>query len=200
MPSLSELEQALARHSPRGFARRSWLSWAAVALILREGPTGVELLFVERARRRGDRWSGHLAFPGGLEQQGDSDIAATAIRETLEEAGFDLGKSARRLGALGQIVTARHGGLAPLVVAPVVFALNAPVEIALGDELAHSHWADLDGLCRERRRRSRLGRARGWLSRAHGEPIGQQVCWGLSLMFVDELCRVANKSDFSLDR
>src|ERR1700682_285931 len=46
--------------APRGDAPR-----AAVAAVLRAGTTGPEILFIERAKREGDPWSGHMAFPGG---------------------------------------------------------------------------------------------------------------------------------------
>ena len=38
---------------------------AAVAAVMREGDLGVEMLFIERARKVGDPWSGQMAFPGG---------------------------------------------------------------------------------------------------------------------------------------
>ena len=38
---------------------------AAVALVLRDGPSGIELLFIRRADHPEDPWSGQMAFPGG---------------------------------------------------------------------------------------------------------------------------------------
>lgn len=186
-PKLSRLTDALAASRPREFARRTWLARAAVAVVLRETAGGVELLLVRRAHAPGDRWSGHLAFPGGLEQPGDADAPATAARETLEEAGLDLGQHARRIGALSQLLTARHGSVAPLVVAPVVFALTDAVEPVLGSELTSSSWVAVDALRRSRAARSRLGRACGWFSPAYGERLGETPLWGLTLAFVDEL-------------
>lgn len=49
-----------------------------------------EILFIKRAGRVGDRWSGHVAFPGGRRDPPDVDDRATAIRETREEVGLDL--------------------------------------------------------------------------------------------------------------
>jgi hypothetical protein len=49
-----------------------------------------EVLFIKRAGRAGDRWSGHTALPGGKRDSTDADDLAAAIRETKEEVGLDL--------------------------------------------------------------------------------------------------------------
>lgn len=49
-----------------------------------------EVLFIKRAGRAGDRWSGHTALPGGKRDPQDADDVAAAIRETREEVGLDL--------------------------------------------------------------------------------------------------------------
>ena len=49
-----------------------------------------EVLFIKRAARVGDRWTSHIALPGGKRDPGDSDDRATSVRETLEETGVEL--------------------------------------------------------------------------------------------------------------
>lgn len=49
-----------------------------------------EVLFIKRAGRAGDKWSGHTALPGGKRDPKDADDLAAAIRETKEEVGLDL--------------------------------------------------------------------------------------------------------------
>ena len=61
------------------FFRRSWVKDA-----------DPEILFIKRASRSGDRWTGHIAFPGGRQDPNDTNDAATSVRETEEEVGLDL--------------------------------------------------------------------------------------------------------------
>ena len=78
------------------------LPQAAVAAVFKPGRLDTELLFIERATREGDPWSGHMAFPGGRSEDGDRDSFHTAERETVEELGLDL-DPAGRLGSLTDV-------------------------------------------------------------------------------------------------
>ncbi|MEM7325647.1 MAG: CoA pyrophosphatase [Actinomycetota bacterium] len=78
---------------------------AAVAAIFRrtdESRSGAELLFIQRAAKPTDPWSGQMAFPGGRSEPSDSSAQATAIRETSEEVGLDLG-IASFIGSLSEL-------------------------------------------------------------------------------------------------
>jgi len=75
---------------------------ASVAIILRGGQhegSPVEVLFIKRSAREGDPWSGHVAFPGGKREGGESDMEC-AVRETREEVGIDLSAGFTFLGRL----------------------------------------------------------------------------------------------------
>ena len=78
---MDTLASALQARVPMEEAEEAGLRWAAVALVLR-GRTvdDAELLFIRRAERVGDPWSGHIAFPGGREEEGDETLADTADR------------------------------------------------------------------------------------------------------------------------
>jgi 8-oxo-dGTP pyrophosphatase MutT (NUDIX family) len=61
---------------------------AAVLILIAEGPSGPEILFVERASTMRTH-AGQIAFPGGAADPGDVDLADTALREAEEETGVD---------------------------------------------------------------------------------------------------------------
>lgn len=52
-----------------------------------------EILFIRRAARKGDRWTSHVALPGGRRDPEDEDDRAAAIRECGEEVGLDISSS-----------------------------------------------------------------------------------------------------------
>ena len=117
---------------------------AAVAVILHDGDEGLEALFIHRAVRAGDTWSGQIAFPGGRRDPGDADLLATAIRETGEEVGVDL-SSAERLGVLDDLYP-RTPVLPPVVVRPFVFALTARPTIVVSSEVQDAFWVSFRAL------------------------------------------------------
>lgn len=73
-----------------------------------------EVLFIKRAARPGDRWTSHVALPGGRRDPGDADDRAAAVRECAEEVGLDLsGRNAVAVGNLPQrVVTTSWGKVA----------------------------------------------------------------------------------------
>lgn len=52
-----------------------------------------EILFIKRSTRIGDRWTGHIALPGGKRELGDVSDKETSMREAREETGIELGGS-----------------------------------------------------------------------------------------------------------
>eukprot|EP01036_Dinobryon_divergens_P037030 gene37030-48343_t len=52
----------------------------------------LEILYIKRTSRKEDQWSGHIAFPGGHIDPGETDYSAV-IREVQEEVGIDVGNS-----------------------------------------------------------------------------------------------------------
>jgi 8-oxo-dGTP pyrophosphatase MutT (NUDIX family) len=113
----------------------------AVALILAPGDRGLEALFIRRAERAGDPWSGHIALPGGRREAGDADRLATAVRETAEEVGIELPASAL-LGPLDDLHPSTPR-LPALVISPFVYGLEARPRTRLSDEVSGVTWVPL---------------------------------------------------------
>jgi 8-oxo-dGTP pyrophosphatase MutT (NUDIX family) len=107
-----------------------------------------EVLFIKRAARVGDRWTAHVAFPGGKRDATDPSDLAAALRETLEEVGLDLDREAAlHCGHLpDRVVTTSWGSVPLMVLCPFVFLLTSPSPPALHlqpTEVASAHWVPL---------------------------------------------------------
>jgi 8-oxo-dGTP pyrophosphatase MutT (NUDIX family) len=75
-----------------------------------------EVAFIKRAARVGDRWTSHVALPGGKRDPEDEDDRYTAIRETSEEIGLDLTtKNVVSVGNLPERVVSTSWGKVPFV-------------------------------------------------------------------------------------
>ena len=130
------------------------LRLAAVALVLREGLEGPEMLVIKRSEAEHDHWSGHLALPGGRAEPEDESLLATAARETFEEVGIDLGAGGEAVARLGTVRP--QSPLAPRVsVTPFVFvapgeyrAGAGPKELLLSEEVAAAFWVPVGELKR----------------------------------------------------
>lgn len=75
-----------------------------------------EVLFIKRAVRAGDRWTGHVALPGGKRELEDGSDQVASIRETQEEVGLDLNTDhCLYIGRLPERVITAHWGKIPYV-------------------------------------------------------------------------------------
>lgn len=188
MWSREALRTAFRRHTPeiRNGRRR-----AAVAVVMHDARDGLDLLFIERAERIGDPWSGQMAFPGGRVDPGDAGPRAAAERETLEEVGLDLAQ-AELIGRLGD-VDAGVRLLSPLVLSAFVYWIDERPTLRPNHEVREALWVPatclVDPACRVQHRFA-LGKFPGICV---GEP-GRHVVWGLTFSLVKELLRVVEPS------
>ncbi len=141
MLRLASIRERLAGVRPRQLVddeRRA--RQAAVAVVLRERTAGTEMLFIKRAEKAGDPWSGHMAFPGGHRDAQDATLRAAAVRETDEEIGLDISAAS----VLGELPRQRPMSVrSNMLVAPFVFAIDGDPAFTLNHEVAATVWTPL---------------------------------------------------------
>jgi len=144
-PTLSSIRQHMARLSPEPVSRRSTRK-AAVAIVIRGPDERPELLFIERAQRTGDPWSGHMAFPGGRVSPEDASPRHAAERETWEEVGLSLA-TADHLGHLADIEGNRRFRQDDLVISAHVYHVADPPPLVVDRrEVREAFWFPVAGL------------------------------------------------------
>jgi len=139
--TLGEIAERLGRHTHQKQYVEGRRTRAAVAMIVRELPGDLEILFIERATDARDPWSGHLAFPGGKVEQGEQARQA-AERETREEIGLVL-ESELYLGRMSDIV----GANLPMRVSCFAYAAVSPaIHPVVNREVRDVFWARLSDI------------------------------------------------------
>ena len=162
---------------------------AAVALILSENAGEAEALFIRRAVRPGDPWSGQVGLPGGMRDGTDANLLVTAARETREEVGVDL----RKVLCLAQLsdVRTRTPRLPPVYVRPFVWALNERPALALSDEVEATFWVPLVRLLAPGVRRELDMPGLDRAVRAY--VVGDEVIWGMTERIVTPFLEAASR-------
>ena len=184
---LARLERAVASHAPTLADAADDVRRAAVAAILRGDNAGsADLLFIKRAVFEGDPWSGQVALPGGRHEPADASLAHTAMRETHEEIGADLGAVARLVGALDELHP-RTAVLPPIVVRPHLFVAEQPLILSLSEEVADVVWVPLATLLDPATRQVSEVAPRGYRMRVPSYVVGEHVIWGMTERILDGL-------------
>jgi 8-oxo-dGTP pyrophosphatase MutT (NUDIX family) len=194
MIAIRDIEAQLLRRAPQ-FIEAPALTHAAVALLLREGGDGPEILFIERARHADDPWSGDLGFPGGKVETEDVDPRNAAERETLEEVGLDLAQG-RLIGRLDDIV----GAHLPVKVSCFVYVVPALTTFTLSEEVSDVFWLPLAIVSDPNRHLDAEVRFGGesFIRPAIRLPLdGKPVLWGITYRLVELFLSLvqANKGD-----
>jgi 8-oxo-dGTP pyrophosphatase MutT (NUDIX family) len=185
------IRRALAEHEPVVLPVEG-RGHAAVAMVLRDATSGPEVLFIERAEREGDPWSGHMAFPGGRVEADDHDARAAAERETLEEVGVRL-DGVEPLGRLddkqGNPITRPR-----LVISAWVYHLDEPDPLVPNHEVREAFWFPLRELRDDARHVDHEGRYAGiaFPGILVGEPE-RHVVWGLTYAFLESFFQVVGR-------
>jgi len=139
-PDLGHIRRSLAGI---GLPDREENTHAAVALVLAGEATDLSLCLIRRAEHDADRWSGHVALPGGRVDPVDLSSREAAIRETREEVGLLL-EGSSYLGSLGAQRINRSGMPGDRTLSPHVFHLGDALEpFTPNYEVAEAFWVPL---------------------------------------------------------
>lgn len=196
--TIDDIRAALERqsHEPAEFEPAP--HQAAVAMILADGDSGLEVCFIRRAERVGDPWSGQVAFPGGRASQGDSDAHAVAERETWEEIGLPLAP-AHRVGPLPVRPVDRPD--AKLTLFPFVYYVTDADKAAAcaqqPDEVAEVFWVPLRHLFDAAAATELEYAVAGAPTLFPGIKFRDHVIWGLTLRVIDSFATITRPSPFA---
>jgi len=163
---------------------------AAVAITVRSGVSGPEILMIQRAVRQGDPWSGHMGFPGGRKEESDASDMACAKRETREEIGFDLDIHGELVCQLSDVNTGWRADRPEMLVAPFVFKVGSTPVFELNHEVDDTLWVPLSFLLNEANRSRHQWDWRGEVLESDAFTFDDRLIWGLSLMMIDELLQI----------
>jgi 8-oxo-dGTP pyrophosphatase MutT (NUDIX family) len=117
---------------------------AAVALVLAGEAADLHICLIRRAEQERDRWSGHIALPGGRVDARDASAQAAAIRETWEEVRIRL-HPVQCLGSLRAQPVSSRGTATGMSLSSFVFHLGETLEqlTPTDDEVAEAFWVPL---------------------------------------------------------
>jgi 8-oxo-dGTP pyrophosphatase MutT (NUDIX family) len=165
--------------------------WAAVAMLLRDGVAGPEVLFIRRAEHPSDPWSGHMAFPGGRQQAEDGSLLETAIRETREEVGLDLAEQAEHIGQLDDLQAIARGRPQETVIRPYVFEVHRQSPIRADEkEVAEALWTPLLPLYRGEADTIRPYQWHGSQIDFPAYDVEGRIVWGLTYQMLRSFFRI----------
>lgn len=177
--SVADIARALATRPPATAERDEPFGEAAVALVLHAGEDGLAALFIKRATRAGDPWSGQIALPGGRRDAGEDSLQRTAMRETFEEIGLDLAAHGELLGELDEL-RPRNPVLPPIIVRPYVFAIQSRPAFVLNEEVAEAFWVPLRHVFDPAVRQEITIDVMGARLRRSAIGFGEHMIWGMT--------------------
>ncbi|KAH8554149.1 NUDIX hydrolase domain-like protein [Umbelopsis sp. PMI_123] len=128
------------------YKARNWMEFVQDKMVQRDGGYP-EILYIRRAKRSGDPWSGDMAFPGGRNEAGETD-QDTVVREVREEVGLNLDSDDYvKLGCLDdRELTSLLGGKPIMILSTFVYlqvSSESPQITRQNSEVAATYWIPL---------------------------------------------------------
>ncbi len=186
---LPDLRDRIEGRAPRELEEHD--KWAAVAMLLREGARGPEVFFIRRAEHPSDPWSGHMAFPGGRQDDRDPTLLHTAIRETQEEVGLDLSSGAEHIGQLDDLQAIARGKPQETIIRPFVFEVHREWPIRVEQrEVAEALWTPLLPLYRGEVDTIRPYQWHGTQIDFPAYDVEGRIVWGLTYQMLRSFFRI----------
>ena len=177
---IAALERLLKERNPAKIGGEAGFVHAAVMMILKETEEEFSMLFIKRPESEWDPFSGHMAFPGGRMREGDENKLETAIRETEEEIGVDIGAYGRILGELDD-VNPNNPRARGYIVTPYLSFLTKEVPLELDRrEVEEAVWVPMEHLKDERNFKIRLRERDGRLIEDYAYNYGPYLIWGMT--------------------
>jgi len=184
---LQLIQTKLEDHSPGKKLLRRLRKRSAVAMILQVRDGELKILMIKRAERKGDPWSGHMAFPGGRMDPEDGNACAAALRETEEEVGLTLEPNNESIGRLSDLSARPRFGALGMTVTPFVFRLEREVNFVPNYEVAEVIWVPLEFLLTIENREQMVWKYKELELTVPCYKYEGRTIWGLSLMMLDEM-------------
>lgn len=162
---------------------------SAVLFLLFRRRGSFYLPFIRRAYNSGIH-SGQMALPGGKKEKQDTDLVATALRETAEEIGVSADRS-QVLGELSPLYIIPSNAL----VTPVVVWQDAPPTAykAQAEEVDAVFEVRLDDLQSAKNRQEVEVSGLGMRFKTPAFVVNGLVIWGATAMMVSEFLMVWEK-------
>jgi len=188
--TINEIRTSLRRRAHEPAAFKPEPTQAAVAMILADGQSDLDVCFIRRTDRDGDPWSGQVAFPGGRAGPFDLNARAVAERETSEEIGLSL-DSNDFVGALPVRDIHRQE---LKIMSPFVYYVGAGAQaiatVREEREVASVFWVPLHHLF-DPNAATQLEYSMGGMPTSFpGIRYGEYIIWGLTLRVLESFAEI----------
>ena len=166
---------------------------AAVLVLLTPGPDGVARVILTERPTYDGLHSGEVSFPGGKAEAGDTDAAATALREAAEEVGLDA--QAAGIRVVGQLdpvwIPVSDFRITPVL----AVAEREPALTADSPEVARILRPSVATFLPDAPIEIVERTVRGWPLRYGGYRVGDLHVWGATARILGQLGAVLDRDD-----